>query len=47
MKRKTYRLHWLETERGHFITYGNTAPWDNKIQIKVPRWIAKLLNHLI
>ncbi len=29
------------------IIIGRKAPWDNKIQIRVPLFIAKLLNHII
>lgn len=38
------KIYWIETDEGNYLTIGNKAPWDNKIWIRVPLFIAKLFN---
>jgi hypothetical protein len=40
-------IHWIEIDEKHYLSIGKKAPWNNKFQIRVPLFIAKLLNHII
>lgn len=35
-------ITWIEhPDKGHYLAIGTSAPWDRKVQIKVPKWVAK------
>lgn len=49
-KTKRRFIHWIEypeLKRPHHLSIGSKAPWMNKIQIRVPLFIAKLLHNII
>ena len=46
--KKTKFIHWIEYEDGHYLSFGkNGPPWNQKVQIKLPRFICKMLNLII
>lgn len=34
-------IHWIEYNDGNYLSIGMKSPRQNKIQLKVPLWIAK------
>lgn len=34
-------VNWIEYDDGHYLAIGVSSPWNRKIQIRVPMWIAR------
>ena len=38
-------LHWIEYDNNrHYISIGTKAPWDNRIQIRLPKKVCSFLS---
>jgi len=45
MKKSAKYIHWVEYDNRHYIAIGKYgSPWNQRIQIRLPKVICKLLN---
>lgn len=45
--KKTKYIHWVEYENGNYLAFGKTgSPWNQKIQIKLPKFICHFFNNI-
>lgn len=46
-KIKSIHIYWIEYEDdNHYLSVGKYAPWDNRIQIRLPKIICEKLNNI-